>query len=153
MSFERTGTETSSGKSALTGALRRSHVLAVETVPCSGPRSTAEVRAYYESCEGDYYNFDLMLRAVLRAAGEALHPTRWRDIRGTFAATAVILAHLPALAMISPRARQHANVPAALDPIINTLFRVTRPTYALLGIPAIGDRLTAWTVGPEGAPT
>jgi uncharacterized protein (DUF2236 family) len=116
------------------------------------PRSTAEVRAYYASCEGDYYNFDLMLQELLKSTREALgSPSRWReDPRAAFAAMAIVLAHLPALAIIPRPARRHAGVPAALDPLIEGLFRVARPAYALLGISTVGDRLTAWTVGPDG---
>jgi uncharacterized protein (DUF2236 family) len=117
------------------------------------PRTTAEVRAFYASCEGDYYNFDLILREVLRAAREALvSPARWReDPRAAFAAALIVMAHLPALGIIPRPARRHAGVPAVLDPVIEALFRLTRPAYASLSIPAVGDRLTAWTVGPDGA--
>lgn len=115
------------------------------------PRSTDEVRAFYASCEGDYYNFDLMLRQVLHSAREALvSPTRWReDPRAALAATAIVLAHIPALGVIPRPARRHAGVPAGTDFFIETLFRLSRPAYALLGISAIGDRLTAWTIGPD----
>jgi uncharacterized protein (DUF2236 family) len=115
------------------------------------PRSTAEVRAFYETCGEDYYNFDLMLRELLRTFGQALRPVHWRNPRATLSTVAVALTHLPALGIIPRPARRHAGVPPALDPLIEALFAAIRPAYALLCVPAVGDRLTTWTVGPENA--
>ncbi|KAA1416973.1 DUF2236 domain-containing protein [Nocardioides humilatus] len=113
------------------------------------PRSAAEVEAFYESCEADYYNFDLMLRESLRSVGDALRPSRWRHPVAALTVTSLTLSHFLALGIIPPPARRHAGIPAGLDPVIDVLFHASRPAYAVLGIPAVGDALVSWMVGPD----
>lgn len=114
------------------------------------PRSVAEVRDFYASCEEDYFNWNLILRASARALGMTLRPSRWLE-HPIDAATVLVLAaaHLPAVAVVPRPARRHIGVPAAADPFIDAAFRIARPAFAVLALPQVGDRLTRWMTGPE----
>lgn len=114
------------------------------------PRSVAAVRAYYASCEDRYFNWGLMLKASARVAAATVRPSQWREHPADAAIVlALAAAHLPAVGLVPRPARRHLGIPALADPLIDMAFRVTRPAYALLTIPQLGDAITAWMTGPE----
>lgn len=114
------------------------------------PRSVAEVRAYYASCEDRYFNWGLMLKASARVVAATVRPSQWREHPVDAAIVlALTAAHLPAVGFVPRPARRHLGIPALADPFIDAAFRVTRPAYALLTIPQLGDAITAWMTGPE----
>jgi uncharacterized protein (DUF2236 family) len=114
------------------------------------PRSAADVRAYYASCEDRDFNWGLMLKASARVAAATVRPSQWREHPADAAIVlALAAAHLPAVGLIPRPARRHLGIPALADPLIDAAFRVTRPAYALLSIPPLGDAITAWMTGPE----
>ncbi|WP_162141421.1 hypothetical protein [Smaragdicoccus niigatensis] len=47
-------------------------------------------------------------------------------------------------------ARRRWGIPAVADPVLNVAFQMTRPPLALLSVPAIGDRVNRWPLGPDG---
>ncbi len=116
------------------------------------PRSVAEVRDYYGRRRATHYyprgGGENVVSPALRSVGSALrHPG---DIDTVLIMLALVASHVAAIAIAPAPVRRLFRIPKAADPLITTTFRFVQPIFALLTVPAIGNRVDNYIVGPDG---
>lgn len=114
------------------------------------PRSVAEVRDYYERHAAHYYprgGDEDVVRPMLKSVGSVLrHPG---DVDTAMITLALLASNIAAIAIAPAPVRRLFRIPKAADPLIITVFRLIQPIFALLTVPAIGDRVDTYIVGPD----